>query len=273
MQTFNFTEGLQSVSETWKKTNPAEMGSTPTSEVSTMEFTGSFDYLKNTLAPQFLEQGSAECQVNCSITRMAGGVGRLVVTKTFYNPIVVPDDPDDPDSPGGGSTAGSAGSSASNPIYEIEIGERQLPILVHPLVKAQGYDPKSAAWIALKMLSNGSDENETFTIGAGTDLVAYTVGEALEHVPSGVVALVSGQSSFLDVAVTLTVKWELDAAAAAPNVGEFMKIATPEGAPPLSGDRNWLLAGGGVTIEGDRAMMVKKYIASEPGGWKEEAYS
>lgn len=274
MQSFNIIDGLESKTYSWRKSNPANPSGVQTSEVEVKTYSGSVTYLKNTLAPLFLAEGSRTMQVACSINAQGGGMGEMSVTRTYYDSAGGGDDGGDDGGGGGGSAppAGQVGTTAENPVYDIQISENNIPILLHPKVKDANLSPGSAEEIALRMLSNGADENATFTTGTADKPVAHTVGEALSEVSAEVRALVSKQSSFLSAGMVLTVRWQIDGTEPAPDIGDFFRIATPEGPVGTPSGRNWLLAGGGATIEGDRVFMVKKYILSEPGGWDETIY-
>lgn len=212
-------------------------------------------------------------QVACAITAQGGGMGEMSVTRTYYD-VGGGGGGDGGEGGGGGESppAGQVGTTSENPIYDFQITENNIPILLHPKVKEAGLTPGSPASIALRMLANGADENATFTTGTDENPVPNTVGLALEHVSTDVRELVSNQSSFLSAGMVLTVRWQIDGEAPVPDITDFFRIATPEGSIGTPSDRNWLLAGGGATIEGDRVFMVKKYILSEPGGWDETIY-
>lgn len=214
-------------------------------------------------------------QVACAITAQGGGMGELSVTRTYYDALGGGGGGGDDGGDGGGAVsppAGQVGTTAANPVYDFQITENNIPILLHPKVIEAGLTPGTPAAIALRMLANGADENATFTTGTANNPTPHTVGEALEHVSSTVRELVSNQSSYMSAGLVLTVRWQIDGEAAAPNISDFFRIATPEGSIGTPSGRNWLLAGGGATIEGDRVFMVKKYILSEPGGWDETIY-
>ena len=273
MQSFNIVNGLEANTYSWRKANPPNPEGLATSEVETRTYSGAVEYLKNTLAAGLLAAGNAACQVSCSIVARGGGMGELTVTRTWY---------DAPEEEGGGESggesggpppAGSVGSSAENPVYAFQVTENRIPILLHPIVQDASIAGSSPQGIALRMLSNGADENATFTTGTADNPVAHTVGEALESVPAAVKNLVTKQSSYLSAGLVLDVRWQIDGKAAAPALGDFFKIATPEGGIGAPTGRNWLLAGGGATLENGKAFMTKKYILSEPGGWDETLYS
>lgn len=269
MQSFNIVNGLEANTYSWRKANPPNPEGLATSEVETRTYSGAVEYLKNTLAAGFLAAGTAACQVACSIVARGGGMGELTVTRTWY---------DAPEEGGGGESggdppAGSVGSGVENPVYSFQVTENRIPILMHPIVQNAGIDWSSRQGIALRMLCNGADENATFTTGTADNPVPHTVGEALEHVPDAVKDLVSKQSSYLSAGLVLDVRWQIDGKLAAPALGDFFKIATPEGGIGAPTGRNWLLAGGGATLENGKAFMTKKYILSEPGGWDETLYS
>lgn len=273
MQSFNIVEGLESETYTWKKSNPAAPSGAATTEVETRTYSGSLFYLQQTLAPALLASGTDTRQVTVQITRKGGGMAELTMTATYFDgQDQGGGDPDDPGSGSGSAPAGSVGTSAENPVYDIQITENRIPILLHPRVREQDYAPESAEGIALRMLCNGSDFNASFTTGSAEYPVPWTVGDALENVPWDIIELVSSQSEYLAPGLVLTVRWQIDGAAPAPDVGDFFRVATPEGPVSTPEGRNWLLAGGGATIEGDRVMMTKKYILSDPGGWDETLY-
>lgn len=270
MQSFNIVNGLEANTYSWRKANPPNPEGLATSEVETKTYSGAVGYLKNTLAAGFLAAGNAACQVTCSIVARGGGMGELTVTRTWYD---APEEEEGGGESGGSPPAGSVGSDAENPIYSFQVTENRIPILMHPIVQNIGIDWSSREGIALRMLCNGADENATFTTGTADNPVADTVGSALEHVPDDVKELVAKQSSYLSAGLVLDVRWQIDGKVAAPPLGDFFKIAKPEGGIGAPTGRNWLLAGGGATLENGKAFMTKKYILSEPGGWDETLYS
>ena len=276
MQSYNIIDGLESNSYTWRKANPASPVGVPTSEVETRTYSGHLTYLRDTVAPTLLSDGSEACQVACSLTARGGGMAELTVTRTWYSAAAGEGGGGD-DSGGsggsGGNVAGEVGSSSDNPVYSFQVTENRIPILLHPLIEEAGVSPSSAQGIALRMLANGADENATFTVGSADNPTPYTVGLALEHVPDKVKTLVASQSSYLSPGLVLEVRWQIKGDMAVPQVSDFFKIATPEGNISTPSDRNWLLAGGGAVIENGRVYMSKKYILSEPGGWDKTLYS
>lgn len=269
MFSHNITDGLESTTYRWSKVSPTNMLGSPTGESETFTFTGSEDYLKNTLAPTHLATASEALQVNCSLSRLPGGMAELTVTKTGY--IAAPED--DPSTPGTG-LAGATGTSSAAPIVQIDVAEAQDPIMTHPTVTAAGFAPDSPQFIALNMLASGHDMMATFSTPDSTDgsPVVWTVFDALRGVGADVIALVQSASSYLVPNITMTIKWALADDAAVPSFGQYFTIQTPENAPSVSGGRNWLYLGGGMTLEGGSAMVVKKYKLSGPGGWNSAVY-
>lgn len=271
MQSYNIIEGLESNSATWRKANPPNPEGVPTSEVETRTYSGHWDYLRHTVAPTLLSGGTDACQVACALTARGGGMAELTVTRTWYS--AAEDEEGGGSGGSGGPVAGEVGSSAENPVYSFQVTENRIPILLHPTVKAAEIEPSSPQGIALRMLSNGADENATFTVGSADNPQPFTVGIALEHVSPEVKDLVSNQSTYMSPGLVLDVRWQIDADMAVPELSDFFKIAKPEGGIKDPSDRNWLLAGGGAVIENGRVYMTKKYILSEPGGWDETLYS
>lgn len=267
MQSYNIVDGLESSGYTWRKANPANPGGVPTSEVEMKTYSGHLEHLKNEVAPTFLAAGSATCQVACSLTARGGGMAELTVTRTWYSVA------EDEEGGSGGNVAGEVGTSSSNPVYSFQVTENRIPILLHPLIQEAGISPSSYQGIALRMLANGADENATFTVGTAENPQPWTVGLALEHVSETVKNLVAGQSTYFSPGLVLEVRWQITGDMEVPQLGGFFKIATPEGGIAAPSGRNWLLAGGGASIENGRVYMSKKYILSEPGGWDETLYS
>ena len=265
MISYNVADLTEAETYRWQKTRPAVMTTAPTGEQETFTFNGTIDQCKS--------RGNAECsaasqskQVQASVESVGGGFGKLTVVYIYY---------DESTESGGGSSApvaGAAGSSSSNPEISVNVVSNQLSILTHPLV-ANSYSSNSPEWMALKMFSQGADLNATYSIGSGSEMQVYTVGEGLAGVDSAVMFLVGRQSSYYAPSVEMTVSYTVDGEAAIPSVGDFMKISTPEGGAAGADGRNWLLVGGGMQIQNGVSKMVKKYLLSGPGGWDPELYS
>ena len=262
MISYNIAELTEAETYRWQHTRPASMSTAPTGEQETFTFNGTIDQCK--------ARGRAECaaasqskQVQATVDAVGGGMGRLTVNYIYY---------DAAQTGGGEAVAGAAGSSSSNPAISVNVVSNQLSILTHPLV-ANSYNSSSKEWMALKMFSQGADLNATFSIGTGSELQVYTVGEGLAGVDAAVMFLVGRQSSYYAPSVEMTVSYTVDGEAAIPDVGDFMKISTPEGGAAGADGRNWLLVGGGVQIQDGVSKMVKKYLLSGPGGWDPELYS
>lgn len=269
MQQFNIIHGLESQEYSWKKTVPFTMSSTATGESESIEFSGSLENMKS-MAETFLAEGNATLQVSCSVTRQAAGMATLQVSRVWYN------------APGGGagdgegdgesdseSTSEPPGSSESSPLIDISFNEVQIPILCHPIVTSQNFPDSSDQMVALRMRARGADDNQVF-VAQGN--VTRTVGEVLENVNAEVVELVSNQEYFLDITVTYTVRWEVDSNSL-PSFGVFPRIEAPKNAPKLSGKRNWLFCGGGISVQGDKIFATKVYKGSDVKGWSKDAYS
>lgn len=275
MQSFNIIEGLEEQSYSWSKVAPRKMSGTTTGETETLNFTGSTLSMKS-LAQHFLAEGSATMQVSCTVTRQEADMARLTVTRTYYGSGSSEDEPvepENPDTPEQGQ-AGEAGSSEANPLISFDFTEVQQPILTHPLVQAMGLNDISPQWIALRMLSQGADLTQTFSwSGGGGEPMVYTVAEGLQGVPGDVQKLVGGQQFYLDVMITASVKYEIDGASSLPAFGQVPRIEAPPNAMQLTGGRNWLFCGGGISLEGGRVMVTKVYKSSDAGGWNPECYS
>ena len=259
---FNVADLTEAETYRWQKTRPAVMTTAPTGEQETFTFNGTIDQCKS--------RGNAECsaasqskQVQASVESVGGGFGKLTVVYIYY---------DAADTGGGAAVAGAAGSSSSNPEISVNVVSNQLSILTHPLV-ANSYNSSSKEWMALKMFSQGADLNATFSIGSGSEIQVYTVGEGLAGVDAKVMFLVGRQSSYYAPSIEMTVSYTVDGEAPIPSVGDFMKISTPEGGASGADGRNWLLIGGGMQIQNGVSKMIKKYLLSGPGGWDPELYS
>lgn len=271
MQSFNIIEGLEEQSYSWTKVAPRKMSGTTTGETETLNFTGSTLAMKS-LAEHFLAEGSATMQVSCTVTRQEADMARLAVTRTYYGGADEPDEPVDPEEPEG-EAAGEAGSSESNPLISFEFTEVQLPILTHPLVQEKGPGDNVPHWAALRMLSQGADEWQPVVWNYGDQQQVYTVGELIGALDPGMVNLVRKQQFYLDVMITASVRYEIDGRSTVPNFGQVPRIEAPPKAIQLTGGRNWLFCGGGVTLEGGRVMVTKVYKSSDAGGWNPECYS
>lgn len=265
MISYNISEMVEAETYRWQKTRPAVMTTAPTGEQETFTLNGTIEQCKS--------RGNAECsaanqskQVQVTVDAVGGGMGLLTVNYIYY----------DAAESGGGepgaAIAGAAGSSSTNPEISVNVVSNQLSILTHPLV-ANSYSSNSPEWMALKMFSQGADLNATFSIGTGSEMQVYTVGEGLAGVDAAVMFLVGRQSSYYAPSVEMTVSYTVDGEASIPSVGDFMKISTPEGGASGADGRNWLLVGGGMQIQNGVSKMVKKYLLSGPGGWDPELYS
>ena len=275
MHEFNIIDGLEAVDYSWSNSEPRQMRGTATGETETLTYTGRMAAMK-AMAKAQLGQGSQSMQVRANITRMEGGMAKLSITRTYYGSGSSEDEPVDPENPEdpGEAAAGEAGSSEANPLISFDFTEVQQPILTHPLVQAMGLNEVSPQWIALRMLSQGADLTQTFnwSTGGGEPMV-YTVEEGLQGVPSDVQKLVGGQQFYLDVMITASVKYEIDGASSLPAFGQVPRIEAPPNAMQLTGGRNWLFCGGGISLEGGRVMVTKVYKSSDAGGWNPECYS
>lgn len=269
MQSYNIIEGLEAQEYSWKKQNPESMAGTPTTESETLSFSGSLVAMK-ALAEKFLQEGNMELLVSCNITRDVANMAQLQVTRAWYHAPALGGD-DEEESGGGGESSpsqGVPGSSESNPVISFDFTEVQVPILTHPLVTKQQYQEDGKEMIALRMHAKGADRWQTFTAQANE---VVTVGEVLEGLPSEVVNLVGSQEFYLDVVVTCTYRWEVTGDKL-PDFGTFPRIESPPKAPKLSGERNWLFCGGGLSMEGGRIMASKTYKSSDVKGWNKDCY-
>lgn len=274
MHEFNIIDGLEAVDYSWSNSAPRQMRGTATGETETLTYTGRMAAMK-AMAKAQLAQGSQSMQVRAAITRMEGGMAKLSITRTYYGSgsSEEPEDPENPETPPE-AAAGDAGSSEANPLVSFDFTDVQQPILTHPLVQAMGLNDASPQWIALRMLSQGADLTQTFSwSGGGGEPMVYTVAEGLQGVPGDVQKLVGGQQFYLDVMITASVKYEIDGASGLPSFGQVPRIEAPPNAIQLTGGRNWLFCGGGLSLEGGRVMVTKVYKSSEAGGWNPECYS
>ena len=271
MHEFNIIDGLEAVDYSWSNSEPRQMRGTATGETETLTYTGRMAAMK-AMANAQLWQGSQSMQVRANITRMEGGMAKLSITRTYYGS----GSSEDPEHPGGAGVpaAGEAGSSEANPLVSFDYTEVQQPILTHPLVVAMGLNEVSPQWIALRMLSQGADLTQTFnwSMGGGEPMV-YTVEEGLQGVPSDVQKLVGGQQFYLDVIITASVKYEIDGASRLPAFGNVPRIEAPPNVMQLTGGRDWLFCGGGISLEGGRVLVTKVYKSSGAGGWDPKCYS
>lgn len=269
MQQFNIIHGLESQEYSWKKTVPNTMPGTATGEAESLEFSGSLESMKS-MAESFLTEGNATLQVSCSVSRQEAGMAKLQVSRVWYN--VTGGDAGDVGSDGesgSGSTAAPPGSSEASPLIDISFNEVQVPILCHPKVTSLGLEDSSAQMVALRMRARGADDNQVF-VAQGN--VTQTVGEALKNVSPDIVELVGKQEYFLDITVTYSVRWEVDSNSR-PSFGAFPRIEAPKDAPKLSGKRNWLFCGGGISVQGDKIFATKVYKSSDVNGWSKDSYS
>lgn len=262
---YNIAELVEAETYRWQKTMPAVMTTAPTGEQETFTFNGTVEQCK--------ARGNTECagasqskQVQASVEKVGGDMARLTVVYVYY------DAASGEGGEGSSPVAGAAGSSSENPEISVNVVSNQLGILTHPLI-ANHYMAGSAPWMAIKMFAQGADLNATYSIGSGNNVQIYTVAEGLASVSAQVIALVGRAASYYAPTVEMTVSYTVQGEAEIPEVGDFMKIATPEGGATGADGRNWLLAGGGMQIQNGVSKMVKKYLLSGPGGWDPLLYS
>ena len=149
----------------------------------------------------------------------------------------------------------------NNAVYSMGLSLSEEPLLSHRRYK----DLPATEREALQLILAGKDKDDQ-----GNTLRDKVGSEPGLEV---LVKIERGQTGYYSPRVTWRESWVRDKPAGASELNEIGNIASPSGpAPPLAGERDWLLNGVTQTQEGKSFRLEMEWLASDRGGWDPDLY-